>query len=485
MSLARTSLIIFIMRFSNMGLMMVGPILLARLLPVYDFGLYREFLVYSGALMTITAFALSNGLMYLVPANPGAMWALVRQTILLTAASTFSICLAVGAADLLTPGDLLGKYSGAVLVYVLLYVNLDFWEHLWLAQKKPSLAFYYTSGRLALRLSTVAIAAILTRDIEMIIHALLVLEAVRLIASAIVWRTLRRRDPPSDARPGLWSAQLRYCLPLGISLMVTTLNSYVGSILISATLGAVLLAQYAVGTYAVPVLYMLRNSVSDALLPHMAGQENDAEGKPRLQLWYQSNTLFAVMLLPVGVLLARFAELIVVTLFSAKYLPAVIVFQVYLLSILTHLVDFGVPFRLLGRTSIYLYSTLAAMITNVALLFVLLPHFGILAAIFSTLGGEVVMMTIHTIMLSRATGDRPASLLCVKDTWRVMVCCLLPLPLLAFPIGSGPIYIPAAVGMALAYIAAFLALLWRFGTPATRTLLEAGRDRVIRRPAAA
>ena len=54
MNLTRVATAIFIMRASNLGLMMIGPILLTRLLTVSDFGEYREFIVYSTALMPIS-----------------------------------------------------------------------------------------------------------------------------------------------------------------------------------------------------------------------------------------------------------------------------------------------------------------------------------------------------------------------------------------------------------------------------------------------
>ncbi|MEQ1579202.1 MAG: oligosaccharide flippase family protein [Steroidobacteraceae bacterium] len=470
MSLARTSLIIFIMRISNVGLMMIGPILLARLLPVHEFGLYREFLVYSGVLMTISAFGLSQGLMYLAPANSGHTWALVRQTVILTATTGLLVTAVAAVANVLSGGELLGSFGAAVLAYTLLYINIDFWEHLWLAQKKPALAFYYTSGRLALRLTTVAIAALLTRNIATIIQALLALEALRLLASAIAWKLLKEKDKGSP-HAGLWAAQLRYCLPIGMSLVVTTINGYIGSILITVSLGTVMLAQYAVGTYAVPVLFMLRNSVSDALLPHMASSEPSADGTPSLDLWHKSNTLFAIMLIPLGLLLARFAELIVVVLFSSRYLPAVIVFQVYLLSILTHLVDFGVPLRLLGKTSVYLYSTVAGIVVNVALLALLLPKIGMLGAIFAVLGAEVVSMTVHTIVLSRLTRIRPAALLGLRSIGRVAAACAVPLPLLAIPVGSSAYDIPLATLLSILYVLAFVLLLWRIGTPEVREML--------------
>jgi O-antigen/teichoic acid export membrane protein len=476
MTIARTSLIIFIMRFSNVGLMMIGPIVLARLLPVYDFGLYREFLIYSGAMMTMSAFALSQGLMYLVPANPGHTWALVRQTAILTAISGLLITGLAATANVLAGGHLLGNYGMAVLAYTLLYVNIDFWEHLWISQNRPTSAFYYTFGRLALRLGTVIVVAVLTRNITTIIYALLLLELVRIAGSAIAWKALHKQQP--SPKPGLWAAQLRYCLPLGVSLLLKTVNNYIGSFFISVSLGAVMLAQYSVGTYAVPIIYMLRNSVSDALLPHMAGAERDSDGRPSLGLWHQSNTLFAILLIPLGIMLARFAELIIVVLFSDQYLPAVPLFQVYLLSLLTQLVDMGVPLRLLDRTRAYLYSTIGSIGINVLLLLLLLPRMGAMGAVIATVSADFVALTVHTVVIARLTRIPVTTLLSIPNTVRVLVAAIVPLPLLLIPVHTGLRGIPLAALLCAAYCALFATILWRLGTSEVREMLRVALARV-------
>ena len=50
----------------------------------------------------------------------------------------------------------------------------------------------------------------------------------------------------------------------------------------------------------------------------------------------------AILLIPAAVLLARFADTIVVTLFSEEYRLAVPVFQIYLLVLFREIVDFAV-----------------------------------------------------------------------------------------------------------------------------------------------
>lgn len=469
MSLTRTSLIIFTMRFSNMGLMMIGPLVLARLLSVYEFGQYREFLVYSGALMTISAFGLSAGLMYLVPAHPERTWALVGQTATLTAVSALVFAGIAAGVNLLAGGGLYGPFGQEALIYALLYVSLDFWEYFFLAQKKAATAFYYTSGRLALRLTTVTIVAVVTHSIHAVIYSLLIIEMLRVVSSAVAWKLMYRPEPAGGQ--SLWAVQLRYSFPLGISLLLETINNYAGSILISMSLGAIALAHYSVGTYAVPVLYMLRNSVSDALLPHMATHQQSNHGSINLEPWHRANTIFAMVLIPVGILLARYAETIVVVLFSERYVAAVVVFQLYLITVLTKLVDFGVLLRLFNRTRVFLYSTAASIAINIILLVVLMPSFGLTGAIIAAVVAAIVAEAIHTWAASDASGIRPYEILGLRNILRVGIAAILPLPLLLVPARISALGILEAAAIATLYIAAYLFLLWRTGTTEIRELL--------------
>ncbi len=475
MSLARNTLIIFLMRVSNLGLMMLGPILVARLLSVDGFGLYREFLVYTSLFTTIAAFCFAQGLSYFVPTYPGHAWQLVRQTVLLTVLASAIVGLVVGLADWLMHGQILGTAGLKVLLYTALCVNVDFWQFYWLAQQRPTAAFAYTTGRLAARLVIVIVTATLTHDAQTIIMALMLFEAARVVLSLIGWRRLRQ--PEASGHPGLWSAQLRFCVPLGLAQIMGTFNSNIGSVLIARTINAATLAQYTVATYALPVLYMLRNSLSDALLPHMARAQAGRSGAPSLYLWHRTNTLFAILLAPVAFLMARYAELIVVTLFSERYLSAVLPFQVSMIYVVTLTVDFGVAFRLLGRTSAFLRSNLIGTVVNVALLALLLPRLGMYGAIAALILEDLAIRLYLGRVLARETDSTMAAVLGLRSLGRALIAALVALPLLALPVGHGWRHVPLAALSSLVYLSGYVSVLWLVGTVEVRELLGEGRKR--------
>jgi len=476
-NLTRVALALFIMRASNLALMMIGPIFLTRMLSVSDFGTYREFLAYSTALMPIATFCFSQSLLYFVPTFPTHVWQIVRQSVRYTAVGSFLMVAVLAIADQIAHGALLGPWAIYILAYTLLSVNVDFFEQLWISQQKTRLAFMYSSARLTMRLLLAVLIAYFSGDVRHIIFALLALEGVRLLLSLHMWR--RSVEPEDPPLPTLGKQQRDYCLPLTASLAVGTFNKNIGNVLVVRMLGPEALAQYSVSSYALPILYVLRNSVSEALLPKLAGEASAENRAPDLALWMRTNALFAILLVPVGVLLARYAEIVVSTLFSAKYLPAVPLFQVYMLSLLTDTVDFGVSFRLLNITRKFVRGFVMGMIVNLTTLVILLPLMGTVAALIALMAGQYLAAFYFGWVQSRITGVSFARTLGLPVLVRVMLAAALATPVLLYPVGDTPIDIVYAGLSATAYVLVFLLILWFVGAGESRDLLREAGNRLL------
>ncbi len=394
-----------------------------------------------------------------------------------TAIGSLLLVGAVAIADFIAHGALLGPWGPYILAYTLLSVNVDFFESYWIAKQHTRLAFIYSSSRLILRLLIAVLIAYFTEDVRTIIYSLIALEFVRILVGLRIWRSLvRPEDPP---RPGLAKQQRDYCLPLTISMTVGTFNKNIGNVLIARMIGPEALALYSVSTYAVPILYVLRNSVSEALLPKLAG-EASAEGRaPNLALWSRTNALFAIILVPIGVLLARYAELTINTLFSEKYLAAVPLFQVFLISLITDTVDFGVSFRLLNITRKFVRGYVIGMVLNLTTLVILLPRIGPMAASIALMAGQFFAMFYFGYVQSRVTGMSYARTLGLPVFFRVAVASVCAAPLLFIPVSDGAIDILIAAASAAVFLAVYLAVLWAIGKGDARDLLQDAKDRAF------
>jgi O-antigen/teichoic acid export membrane protein len=145
-------------------------------------------------------------------------------------------------------------------------------------------------------------------------------------------------------------------------------------------MGPAALAHYTIGTYLQPVIATVRNSISDVVLPELSARQSGS-AEDRLRLWRRTTVVTAIVLFAAAVLLARFAEILVVTLFSQTYLPAVALFQLYVLTFLRDSLDFGVPLRAMNRNAPILHSTLVCFVVRIALMAILIPLWGLLGAV--------------------------------------------------------------------------------------------------------
>ena len=381
----------------NQGLVVISPILLVRLLTVEEFGRYREFLLYAGLLTTICAFGINNSLLYFIPSRPNCVRQMVRQAVTMTFGTSVTVVGGTLLADYLSNGAILGGLQLPVAIYVLLFVNLDFWEFYWLSQKRPAPVFAYTTGRLIARILVVVSAASIWRDVMPIVWSLIGLEALRIAGSWIAWRRASRSiDQASEE--SCWREQFRYCWPIGLALILVTLNKSLGNLFVTKTLGVVALAHYAIGTHIQPVIGVLRNSVSDAVLPELAALKS-TKGEGALALWRRSTVVSMILLTAAGVVLFEFAHTFVVTLFSASYEPAVIIFQIYLLVLVREVFDFGVALRAVNKTAPIVTSSLFAILLNLLLLVTVMPIFGLPAAALAF----VISRWTEGLVLSRST----------------------------------------------------------------------------------
>jgi O-antigen/teichoic acid export membrane protein len=381
--LGNRTAILTLSRLANYGLMLISPIFLVRLLNVADFGRYREFLLYGSILQAFAQFSINDSLLYCVPANPGSPWRVARQTAVLTFGSSSLVTLVLVVLDTASGGALVHGYLVPLAAYTMVSVNLDFWEHFWLANRRAQPVFIYSAARLALRVLVVVSTAMLTHDFHAVIWALVVLEGVRFAAAALAMVIFdRSRQEPPLREP--WRDQVRFCLPSGTASLLASLNRSTSSVIVARLLGPVALAQYAIGRFGEPVVTTLRNSISSVILPEMVRQDRGANsGGAALELWQKATVINAIMLLPVIVLVARYAEPLVTMVFGASYATAAVVMQVYMLVVVRECFDFGPALRAINRTRSLVESNVASVITCAVAMFLLIPPYGLVGGMFA------------------------------------------------------------------------------------------------------
>jgi O-antigen/teichoic acid export membrane protein len=462
--------IISITRLMNQGLLLISPILLTRLLSVEEFGQYREFLLYATVLEVIAGYNIFTSLLRFVAHQPEHRQQFVDQALLMTLGTSTLVVVGTAVLNWIFDGALVGHYMVPIGVYVFVYVNFDYWENMWLAQRRVAAVFAYTSGRLIARMLTVVTAAWLTSDVQAIIWSLISLEALRFLASLFMWTRYRHRG--QRRLESGWREQLRFCGPSGAAHVLVGLNRSMSSLCVAKLLGPIGLAHYTIGTYMRPVITVLRNSLSDALLPEMSLQQRSQQPGDPLLLWRRMTIVAAILLIPTAVLLARFADTIVVTVFSEAYRIAVPVFQIYLLVLFREIVDFAVPLRAINRTAPLMYGNLVSLVMNAIFLAILLPTIGLLGAAVAFIIARVIEGLYQAQQTAKAYGIAAHELVQWSDVGKVALAAALASITLATSLWTSTMGLFGVVAASCCFMAVYVPLLLLLRVPEALILKE-------------
>jgi O-antigen/teichoic acid export membrane protein len=459
--IARLAVILSISRIANYGVMIISPVILVRFLTVGDFGRYREFLLYASILQSVATFAIPDSQLYFIPAHPGSIWRIVRETNLLTAVVSSLVIGGFLLLDAVMGGGLAGPYLLPVVLYVVLFVNIDFWEPFWLAINRPLPVFMYTIGRLTARMLVVVCAAVLTKDVMTIIWSLIGLESLRVTVSALMWRKL---DKSAQELPlaHIRRDQLRFCIPMGLATLLFLASRNLGNVAVAKSLGAVALAQLTIGTYGEPILLALRNSISTALLPELVRRITGSR-EESLLLWKRTTVVNCVLMFPAAVILAWYAEPLIVNVFGASYRPAIPIMQIYGFVMVRACFDFSLLLRAINRTRPVVTGNLAAVIAAGLSLVFLLPIAGVVGAIIAVVISNFVEATYLGWSVCRIYKVSAAQIVPWGAVAKVALCALAAAALVfwvsrGLHVGLIGVMIGSAV-----YLAVFVALLLATG----------------------
>jgi O-antigen/teichoic acid export membrane protein len=162
------------------------------------------------------------------------------------------------------------------------------------------------------------------------------------------------------------------------------------------------------------------------------------------------------LLVYVGVILLRFADTIVITLFSERYRPAVIVFQIFVLALLRETFDFGIPLRARNHTAPILRSNLLSLILNVVLMSIMVPAWGLIGAVTAFVISRIVEGTYLAAQAMRVYQVPLSDMARWRDLGKIVVAAAVAASLLYLPFWAGFL---GFVGGALVFGLTFLWLL--------------------------
>jgi O-antigen/teichoic acid export membrane protein len=319
-----------------------------------------------------------------------------------------------------------------------------------------------------------------------VIWALVVLEGARFLSAAIAMLIFdRSRREPALREP--WRDQLRFCIPSGIASLLAMLNRNISNVIVARSLGAVALAQYAIGRFGEPVVSTVRNSVSAVILPEMvrkdrAGSER-SPGGAALALWQKATVVNTIMLFPIVVLVARYAEPLVTLVFGPNYVSAALIMQIYMLVVIRECFDFAPALRAVNRTRPLVESNVAGLLACTVAMLSLIPVAGLAGAMIAFVIASYIDVSWLAWRTVQAYGVSVSELLPWRSIAKTALAAAVASLIIVSSVWTEVFGRLGIVLAGIAYLAAFALLLQVMHIPEAMVLQAWGKRLVLRRAA--
>ncbi|HET7786299.1 MAG TPA: oligosaccharide flippase family protein [Myxococcales bacterium] len=308
------------------------PMVLARVLLPDDYGTFKQAWLLSNTLFLVLPLGLNQSLVYFVPREPEKSRAWESHALLLTTALG-----GLAAGLLLACGPLVASAFHNPKLAALM-PSIAAFTGFKLAASCFDLAFM-ARGRIKAS-AVVRVASEGFYTLCMLAGAL----ATRTVAGAFVgvviatfakalacWIALAGRGLvvlPRDLR-----RQLSYALPFGAAFAMVIPQQQFHSYLVSASVTAAAFAVYSVGCFQLPIIDMLYTPVSEILQLGIAEHDAQRDNAGALALFREAVARLSFVFVPTMAVLAITAPVLIRFLFTDRYLGAVPIFRLAIVSI--------------------------------------------------------------------------------------------------------------------------------------------------------
>jgi O-antigen/teichoic acid export membrane protein len=402
-AIARPAVLLVIGRTIGFALSFAIPVVLARVLGLADFGTYKQIFLIWTTVFGLAQLGFAESLYYFLPHRPELGGRYVANAVLsLTALGGLAIALLIALAPALggwLDNAWLSEHLWLLGVFVALTLISAVFEIVLISRQRYLGAAVAYAASDVLKMICIVAPVVMLGGLDWVLPGAVAFAGLRV--GWMAWQLWRELGPSLRPDLTLWREQVAYALPFALAVSLEVVQANLHQYVVAARVDAAAFAIYAVGCLQIPLVDVVAISTGNVLMVKMAEARGD---KPAaLSLWHDTICRIALVIFPLTAFLLIAAREIIVTLFTASYLPSVPVFTLWSLTILPSVFCVDAVLRVYAQTRFLLIMNVARLAIVGSLIVWCLSAFG--------LNGAVIVVLIATV-LSRLMGIvRIASLL--------------------------------------------------------------------------
>ena len=407
------------------------PVLLTRSLSQNEYGLFKQvFLIITTATALLPlGFGLS-AYYYLPRENDVKRRGQIILNILL-----FNLIMGAAACLLLVfwPGLIasifkdptIPTYASLVGVVILFWLFSAFLEIVPIANQELRLAtVFIVFGQLTRTILLLA-AAIIFDSVHALIYAGLIHGVIQSVV--LLWYVSSRF--PKFWRAFDWSLtvkQIAYAVPFGLAGLLYTIQTDLHNYFVSNRFSAATFAIYSIGVAQVPLVGILRDSVSSVILPRISYLQEQGQQREIIVLVANAIRKLAAVYLPIYVVLMITGREFLTFMFTSAYAASWPIFAINLTLLPLSLLEVDAVVRAYEKHRYFLVKLQVVLsVVMVIGLWYGIAKFGLIGAISVVVAINFLLRVVLAARFSRVLGAGLRDLLLLKDVGKIAVASVV------------------------------------------------------------
>ncbi|PTN08831.1 polysaccharide biosynthesis C-terminal domain-containing protein [Mangrovibacterium marinum] len=367
-----------LMRYGSM--ILIGVVMAKSTLGIGAIGLYEQFLFIAGSVSFFWLNGLLRGLLPLYEDDNQVGIGFFNAFLLLTVLSVFAGALVFSVGGIWFPGLVGGNGSSQLwMLACFLFFSgpASLTENYFLVRKRTSWLIAYGIFSAALMLVAVLLPVFFHFGIDGCIRGLVGWALVRYV---VLWLFVLRGLPFRFS----WAYQkehIRLSYPLVLSALLSGSAQYVDGFIIRSRYDEQVFAVFRFGARELPLVSLLANAFSNAILPAFAGGGPVDRSLTRIR---KESSKMANYLFPLSAVLLLTSHLFFPLFFNAGFSESATVFNIYLLLIISRLLFPQTILIGLKQTDLIWRASLFELLLNACLSLLLVRFWGISGVAWAT-----------------------------------------------------------------------------------------------------
>lgn len=415
------------------------PVFLTHFLSGSDYGLYSQFYTLLGFLGTISAFGFQSNLYYFYPRTSDDLSkTYVGNTLIVVvfmALFVGALMLVPSISGIFVTDKGLSVYSKLLAICIFFYIPTNILYPLFVIRKDKLFSVLFPPAEILLKLILVITFAVLNRTLDAIFIALSVLQ-LSICFFAVLYTVLPIRKIKADwFNAGILKSQLKYIIPFGLALILSTLFKRFDKILCMRYITPEEYAIYSIAFFGIPGITQVYDSMAEVNLLNMAKAYKNNLVSDTLSLYQSFTSKMLSFSVPVILAVCVFSDVLIGFLFPPQYQASVFYFRVYIFSFIIGTMGAGTVLRATGNTRYTLRAYLLTLIVYLPVSVLSIRYFRTDGAITTAMLG-IVLPKLFQIHFERNVLDVsfPKYMPWSRLGLIIFISVLAVLPVLAFKI---------------------------------------------------